>query len=219
MSQALIHLTEPLSPPRIGGIATAMAMHVAAFMLLMAPMSYVPPMADVEEQIFVPDYDEPKKIKIPDPVPIDKKIEIKPVEVLIVQKQTIVPVDIPPIVFNEGNANDTPYFETPTRGEATEPFTAPPSGPISLSTEYAPAPKYPPLSIRNGEEGTVLLLVKVGADGRPIDASIKKSSGYRELDKNAMKHVLATWRFHPAMYQGIAIPALALVPVNYKINE
>lgn len=218
MSQSLIHLPEPLSPPRIGGIAAAMAMHVAAFMLLMAPMSYVPPTI-VEEQITVHDYNEPKKIKIPDPVPVDKKIEIKPVEALIVQKQTITPVDIPPIVFNDGNANDTPYTETPTNGETTLPFVSPPSGPISLSTEYAPAPKYPPLSIRNGEEGTVLLLVKVGADGRPINASIKKSSGYRELDKNAMKHVLATWRFHPAMHQGIAIPALALVPVNYKINE
>ncbi len=219
MSQALIHLNEPLSPPRIGGIATAMAMHVAAFMLLMAPMSYVPPVADFQEQTVFPTFDEPKKIKIPDPVPIDKKQEIKPVVALIVQKQNIAPVDIPPIVFNEGGANDTPYFEPPTTGETTLPFVGPPSGPISLSTEYAPAPKYPPLSIRNGEEGTVLLLVKVGADGRPIDASIKKSSGYRELDKNAMKHVLATWRFHPARHQGIAVPALALVPVNYKISE
>jgi protein TonB len=219
MSQAVIHLNEPLSPPRIGGIATAMAMHVAAFMLLMAPMSYVPPVADFQEQTVFPTFDEPKEIKIPDPVPIDKKQEIKPVVALIVQKQTITPVDIPPIVFNQGSANDTQYFETPTNGESTLPFVAPPSGPISLSTEYAPAPKYPMLSIRNGEQGTVLLLVKVDATGKPIDVTLKKSSGYRELDRNAMKHVLATWRFHPAMHQGIAIPALALVPVNYKISE
>ena len=42
---------------------------------------------------------------------------------------------------------------------------------------------------------------------------------YRELDKNAIKHVLETWRFHPAIHQGVAIPAMALVPVNYKIDR
>lgn len=216
MSQALIHLNEPLSPPRIGGIATAMAMHVAAFMLLMAPMSYVPPMAEVEELTMVPDFEQPKEIKIPPPIPtttIIKKPEIVP----LVRTPTTTKVEMPAIVVADGREMDIPYIETKTEviGESIEA----PNGPISLSTEYAPAPKYPPLSIRNGEEGTVLLLVKVGADGRPIDASIKKSSGYRELDRNAMRHVLATWRFHPARHQGIAIPALALVPVNYKISE
>lgn len=217
MSHAVIHLKEPLSPPRIGGIAAALAIHVAALMMLMAPMSYAPPTMDVE-QIIVPEDIKPMDPKIPDPAPIDKKPEIKPIEVPLTQKQTITPIDIPPIVLNEGSANDTPYSE-PAAGETIEPFIAPPSGPISLSTEYAPAPKYPPLSLRNGEEGTVLLLVKVGADGKPIDVTLKKSSGYRDLDRSAIKHVLATWRFHPAMHQGLPIPALALVPVNYKIDQ
>ena len=216
MSQALTHLNEPLSPPRIGGIATAMAMHVAAFMLLMAPMSYVPPLAETEEVTIVPEMLPEKEIEKTKPY-IERKLEIKPIEVPIVQKQTIAPPVIPPIVVDQGGANDIPY-EAPV-GEIVGPVIDQPSGPISLSTEYAPAPRYPTLSLRNGEQGTVLLLVKVDATGKPIDVTLKKSSGYRELDKNAMKHVLATWRFHPAMHQGIAIPALALVPVNYTINQ
>ena len=216
MSQALVHLNEPLSPPRIGGIAAAMAMHVAAFMLLMAPMSYVPPTAEIEEQIIVPEDVKPILPVTPPPplVNVFPKPELVP---LVRTPTTMTKVETPPVVVVEGGEMDVPYIETKT--EIIDEYIQPPTGPISLSTEYAPAPKYPPLSIRNGEEGTVLLLVKVGADGRPIDAIIKKSSGYRELDKNAIKHVLATWRFHPAMHQGIAIPALALVPVNYKINE
>ena len=216
MSQSLIHLAEPLSPPRIGGIAAAMAMHVAAFMLLMAPMSYVPPTAEIEEQIIVPEDVKPILPVTPPPplVNVFPKPELVP---LVRTPTTMTKVETPPVVVVEGGEMDVPYIETKT--EIIDEYIQPPTGPISLSTEYAPAPKYPPLSIRNGEEGTVLLLVKVGADGRPIDAIIKKSSGYRELDKNAIKHVLATWRFHPAMHQGIAIPALALVPVNYKINE
>ncbi len=217
MSQALIHLTEPLSPPRIGGIASAMAMHVAAFMLLMAPMSYVPPMADVQEQIFVPEFIKPivPVTPLPPVINIIRKPEVVP---LVRTPSTTTKVEIPTVVVADGGEMDIPYVETTIPEVIGTPFQ-PPSGPISLSTEYAPAPNYPPLSIRNGEEGTVLLLVKVDATGKPIDVTLKKSSGYRELDKNAMKHVLATWRFHPAMYQGIAIPALALVPVNYKINE
>jgi protein TonB len=217
MSQAVIHLNEPLSPPRIGGIATAMAMHVAAFMLLMAPMSYVPPMAEVEEQIIVPDYIKPILPVTPPPplVNVFPKPELVP---LVKTPTTTTKVEIPTVVVADGGEMDIPYVETTAPEFIDTPFQ-PPSGPISLSTEYAPAPKYPPLSIRNGEEGTVLLLVKVDATGKPIDVTLKKSSGYRELDKNAMKHVLATWRFHPARHQGIAIPALALVPVNYKISE
>lgn len=216
MSQAAIYLHEPLSAPRIGGIAIAMAMHVVAFMLLMAPMSYAPPVADVQEDIIVPVFDEPEKIKETEPVPINviTKQEVMP----LIKTPTAAPKpEVPPIIFAEGGVNDTPY--SPPQAEHFGDVIAPPSGPISLSTEFAPAPKYPIASLRNGEEGTVLLLVKVGADGMPIDATIKKSSGHRELDKNAMKHVLATWRFYPAMHQGMAIPALALVPVNYTINE
>jgi periplasmic protein TonB len=218
VSQAIIHLNEPLSPPRIGGIAAALAIHVAALMMLMAPMTYAPHMPITEEQPFVPEDIKPIIPDRPKPAPIDKKDQITPVVVPLVLKQAVAPVELPPIVLNEGSSNDTPYIEAPTSGEPALPFIAPPSGPISLSTEYAPAPNYPIASLRNGEEGTVLLLVKVDATGKPIDVTLKKSSGYRELDKNAMKHVLATWRFHPAMHQGLPIPALALVPVNYKIN-
>lgn len=217
MSHAITLLNEPLSPPRIGGIAAALAIHVAALMLLMAPMTYAPPLPKSEEVYIVPDYDEPKKIELPEPPPVDIKVKEKPVEATLVKQQTVAPPDTPPIIFTEGAENDVPYIETQVEKIGTE--IGPPSGPISLSTEYAPSPRYPALSLRNGEEGTVLLLVKVDATGKPIDVELKKSSGYRELDKNAMKHVLATWRFHPAMHQGIAIPAMALVPVNYKIDQ
>ena len=217
MSQAVIHLNEPLSLPRIGGIAAALAVHVAALMLLMAPLSYAPPVVDASEQTVIPDYEKPKDIPIPPPIPIQHKLEVKPTLVPIVQKQTQTPPLTPPLVLNEGGVNDDPYVAPPIP-EGVGEIVEPPSGPISLSTEFAPPPKYPTLSLRNGDQGTVLLLVKVGADGRPIEVTLKKSSGYRELDRNALQQVLTTWRFHPAMHQGIAIPALALVPVNYKIN-
>ena len=216
MSQAVIHLNEPLSPPRIGGIAAAMAIHVAAMMMLMAPLSYTPPASEPELQIVIPDIVPVKDIPIPKP-PIDKPMPItKPMPVPVLPKQDVVKTDPPPLVVNNGSELDYPVGPTQT-GEETTPFV-PSSEPISLSTEYAPAPQYPAVSLRNGEHGTVLLLVMVGADGKPMQVTLKKSSGFRELDRNAVKHVLATWRFHPAMQNGVAIPALALVPVNYKLD-
>jgi len=216
MSQAVIHLNEPLSPPRIGGIAAAIAIHVAAMMLLMAPLSYTPPASEPEQITLIQDIDPPKDFPIPKP-PTDKPKPItKPTFAPIVTKQDVAKTDPPPVLINIGGEMDYPVGPTET-GEESIPFV-PSNEPISLSTEYAPAPKYPALSLRNGEQGTVLLLVMVGADGRPIEVTLKKSSGFRELDRNAIKHVLATWRFHPAMHDGIAIPALALVPVNYTLD-
>jgi len=216
MSHAIPVLNEPLSPPRIGGIATALAIHVAALMLLMAPMTYAPPLPVEEEFSVIPmDIDPPKPL-IPPPPPIPTVQNIKPT-IVPLTNPTVTPNVTPPIIVDEGGVNDQPYIAP--IGEIVEQVITPPSGPVSLSTEYAPAPRYPAMSLRNGEEGTVLLLVKVDATGKPIDVTLKKSSGYRELDRSAIKQVLEKWRFHPAMHQGLAIPAMALVPVNYKIDQ
>ncbi len=217
MSLASIHLDEPLSPPRIGGIAAALAVHVAALMMLMAPMTYAPPLPVVEDTYIVPEFIKPKDPPPVLPPPKDPKPEVKPVEAKLMTTPTLDPPVDPAIITNDSGPNSTPYIE-PT-GIIVGPVIPPPSGPISLRTEYAPSPRYPVASLRNGEQGTVLLLVMVDATGKPIDVQLKKSSGYRELDRNAIKHVLATWRFHPATHQGIAIPALALVPVEYIIPE
>lgn len=216
MSHAIHVLNEPLSPPRIGGIAAALAIHVAALMLLMAPMTYAPPLPETEDPIII-NWDPIKPIEPVTPPPPQPAQPQKPEVVPLTNTQVIIPPVTPPVIVENGGVNDEQYV--PPIGDEIGPTISPPSGPISLSTEYAPSPRYPALSLRNGEEGTVLLLVKVDATGKPIDVELKKSSGYRELDKNAMKHVLATWRFHPAMHQGIAIPAMALVPVNYKIDQ
>ncbi len=217
MSLASIHLDEPLSPPRIGGIAAALAVHVAALMMLMAPMTYAPALPEADEPtVTVWEPVKPVDPVIPQPPPqlIQKE---KPELVPVVNTQPVAPPADPPVIYDKGGQNDTQYVDT--IGDKVDPVIPPPSGPIRLSTEYAPSPNYPIAALRNSEQGTVLLLVMVDATGKPIDVQLKKSSGYRELDRNAIKHVLATWRFHPAMHQGNAIPALALVPVEYIIPE
>jgi periplasmic protein TonB len=219
MNQAVLTLNEPISPPRIGGVATAIAFHIVAFMLLMVPLSYTPPMVIDDQPVVIQDFTRVKPIEVPPAPPVEIKKE-KPKIVPLTQIHTVTPPDVTPeVLYNTPTSNNVPYVPPTTGGPIVEPYIAPPSGPVSLSTEFAPAPRYPVASLRNGEEGTVILLVKVDAMGRPIEINIQKSSGYKELDRAAKKHVLETWRFYPAMHQGSAIAALALVPVVFKINE
>jgi len=52
-----------------------------------------------------------------------------------------------------------------------------------------------------------------------VQVMIERSSGSRALDDAARKHVLAAWRFHPAMRDGHAIEAWAVVPVRFNLDQ
>ena len=89
----------------------------------------------------------------------------------------------------------------------------------TIAYETATPPAYPLQALRAGVQGTVLLKVLVGADGEPMQVAIERSSGSRSLDDAARRHILAAWRFHPAMRDGHAIEAWALVPVQFNLSR
>ncbi|MDD3327904.1 MAG: energy transducer TonB [Zoogloea sp.] len=82
-----------------------------------------------------------------------------------------------------------------------------------------PAPVYPSASKRMGEEGRVLLRVQVGADGRPTDVSIAKSSGFSRLDDVARETVLRSWRFVPARQGDQAVAGAVKVPIDFTLSN
>lgn len=89
----------------------------------------------------------------------------------------------------------------------------------TIAYETATPPTYPIQALRGGVQGTVLLKVLVDAGGKPVQVAIERSSGSRILDDAARRHVLAAWRFHPAMREGRAIEAWALVPVQFNLGR
>lgn len=95
------------------------------------------------------------------------------------------------------------------------------SGNSDATIAYATAtpPAYPIQALRAGVQGTVMLKVLVDPTGKPLQVVIARSSGSRLLDDAARKHVLAAWRFHPAMRDGQAIEVWALVPVRFNLNR
>jgi protein TonB len=93
-------------------------------------------------------------------------------------------------------------------------------GPVSARPDYLrnPPPPYPEESLAKHEEGIVLLLVDVGADGSALDVRIKKSSGFKKLDDAAMLTV-KTWKFKPSTLDGAPVKSEVEVPVHYKLPK
>ena len=82
----------------------------------------------------------------------------------------------------------------------------------------SPAPSYPAQALRNGESGTVLLRVHVGADGIPYDVDLVQSSRSRALDRAASDAVRG-WRFRPATRGGQPVPGEVQVPISFNADR
>lgn len=83
---------------------------------------------------------------------------------------------------------------------------------------HNPPPKYPPLSRRLGEEGKVLLKVRVTPEGLPAAVDLEKSSNFERLDE-AARQVVSRWRFVPGKRGEEAVEALVIVPVVFRLDE
>lgn len=81
-----------------------------------------------------------------------------------------------------------------------------------------PAPAYPPLSRRMGEEGKVLLRVLVSSEGEAMDVVLRTSSGSPRLDE-AAREAVRSWRFVPARQGDKRVAAWTVVPISFDLND
>ena len=99
---------------------------------------------------------------------------------------------------------------------------APPAAEMAGGTApqpiQSPAPSYPAQALRNGESGTVLLRVYVGADGIPYDVDLVQSSRSRTLDR-AASDAVRRWRFRPATRGGQPVPGEVQVPISFNADR
>jgi protein TonB len=82
---------------------------------------------------------------------------------------------------------------------------------------HNPKPLYPAISRRNGEEGKVLLKVRVSAQGEALNVAVSRSSGHERLDVAAVDAVMR-WRFVPARRGEEAIESSVIVPVTFALE-
>ncbi len=107
---------------------------------------------------------------------------------------------------------------TPVAPPAPPPAVAlaPGNVPVPIPGQ-SPAPDYPAAAMRNGEQGTVMVRVEVGADGAPLSVEVAQRSGSRDLDRAAVDAV-RRWRFQPAQRDGQPVPGAVTVPIDFRMQ-
>ncbi|HNC96835.1 MAG TPA: energy transducer TonB [Myxococcota bacterium] len=133
-----------------------------------------------------------------------------------------------PILAAVPRAEAPASFVVPAQPPAPPPapITAPPAPPSPLPVVAArfdanylhnPKPVYPAIARRNGEEGKVLLKVRVSADGNALDVEVKQSSGYPRLD-TAAREAVQRWRFVAARRGDEVVESSVVVPITFSLE-
>ena len=194
--------SEPLALPKTEVVAVR-------WMAAPTPQPAVPvPSVSPPPEVVPP----PKEVPVVKPKPVAKpKPVIKPKPRAVTRPQTVRPV--PAVV--------EPTPAPPVVAKAKPSPAAPP--PIQEAQYQSaslrnPAPSYPPLSQRFGEEGKVLLRVLVSPAGEALAVELLTSSGYPRLDAAARKMV-AKWRFIPAKQGQETLQTWLRVPVVFQLRR
>lgn len=121
------------------------------------------------------------------------------------------PPPAPPTVTSEG----TRTVAAPAVAPA--PATTMEGGDLSSKVLFAKPPTYPVDARRAHEQGTVKLLLLVGADGTVKDIRVVTSSGSSRLDGAALRAV-KHWRWSPTMSNGAATAVRGYVTIPFVLT-
>jgi len=135
-----------------------------------------------------------------------------------------------------GSPSDNPVQEAAPTGPPTETMLAYAGGDLtpgilsagSLNGEgdrFVPAvtvslpePSYPRVCRRRGQEGTVVLSVDIGVDGRPGKISVTDTSGFSRLDRAAAE-ALRKAIFNPARRGAIPAESTKRVAYTFRLDD
>ncbi|WP_099605184.1 energy transducer TonB [Stenotrophomonas maltophilia] len=182
-----------LSWPRIVGIAFVIALHLAAFMMLLIPAVAPKAVAEKERNVMVTIVDAPSPPK-PSPVPPPPQAPV---------------VDVP-----EPRPSD---IVTPPSPPAPPAPATSIEASVDISSKAMNPPRYPPAAFRAGIQGEVILIIDVDANGNVTNVTVEKSSRNRDLDRAAME-AARKWRFNAAESGGKKAAGRVRVPVNFALN-
>lgn len=77
--------------------------------------------------------------------------------------------------------------------------------------------EYPKASLMNEEQGTTSMSFLIGADGNVVDAKLEKSSGFKGLDKAALK-ALSACKFKPGTKDGTPVQSWTKVDYAWRLD-
>lgn len=165
----------------------------------------------------------PKPTPEPPPPKVQKATPPPPALRTPIASENIAPDDIVVQENTEAAVSKEPVVaaEVPTPPEpAPAPAVEEPVTEASANASYLknPTPEYPERARTMGWSGTVILRVRVSADGSAQSVSVKKSSGHKVLDDSAASAV-KKWTFVPSKRGNTPIDGWATVPVIYNNSE
>jgi periplasmic protein TonB len=206
----------------IGG--SVVLFHIAALWalqsgLLRRAVEIIVPIAVLSEIVTppAPKVEQPPEVVQPKPVPPPKQPVTRKVE----RPKPVVPQ--PMAVPHPEPSPQAPVVEAPTPPAPVAPApVAPAPAKLELPSSDAdylrnPAPVYPPISKRLGEQGKVLVRVLIGPDGSPQKAELKSSSGFERLDRSAIEYVMKC-RYVPGKVAGVPQAMWHEAPVNFVLE-
>lgn len=204
------------------GLAVVILLHVAlvAALLLHAPVRQtLAKAAPVVVRLIA--LDPPPPIVPPKPlvakpmprVAPPRPLDLPPAPVIAPQVPAPAPVMLAPSPITPEIVRNDPPVAAPAPAAAPPATVAPRFDAAYLDN---PAPAYPPLARRAGEQGRVLLRVHVTAEGLADDVQVRDSSGFPRLDAAAQETV-RHWRFVPARQGDRTVAAWVMVPINFAL--
>ena len=207
------------------GLGVTLTLHalVLAALLSYEParrvlLAAAPIMVDL---IVPPKFEDPKleplkpqpPAELPKPRPMAKKPVERPVAPQIIAAPAEAPSPVAVAPPAPAPAPPGPVDAGPTGGGSgglTQPI---------FNADYLdnPAPLYPALSRRQGEQGRVILRVLVNAVGSADEVQVRTSSGFPRLDESA-RDTVRRWRVVSARRGAEPVAAWVLIPITFRLE-
>lgn len=196
------------------GVIFSLCLHAAAAtgIVLLAQSPAVAPSIPIMVSLITAS--EPETMPVPNQLPRPRPVRVKP---LPPEPQTLLTAQPAPAPAQVPAPAAPPPITTPATPAETAP--APTVIPPRFDAAYLdnPAPPYPPMARRLGEQGRVMLRVLVNPYGLAAQVEIKNSSGSPRLDQSALDTV-KRWRFTPAKQGTQAVTAWVQVPISFTLG-
>jgi protein TonB len=204
---------------------------VVSVSLIAAPSSVAPPLPVT--QALAPEATQPEPVEqtLPEPEPTPEPAI--PEKIAPAKAAKPPPKPAPRATPRQSVAASTPApvvtaassdAVSPVVSNSSPPARAPEPDPVLIEARHDadylknPAPAYPAMARRLGEEGRVVIRAQVGADGLPQAVDVRVSSGSERLD-NAALEAVRKWRFIPARRGDIAVASWVQIPFNFSLEH
>lgn len=214
----------PLDWNRSFALGMAIAINLVALSALAVMQPTWEPMAVPTPERHIIEMFLPEELPVVPPVPVaptrnsaatPQRLKMPPIENIVERPESIV---VPTESFVPEDVTATPVdLPGMDLGPLVTRIVADRDAGVALPNPSPPP--YPIASVRNREQGTVLLEVLVDARGAASDAKVLRSSGHRALDRSAREHVLRAWTFQPALRDGKPIAARVRVPIEFSLDR